>query len=625
MKCSCFFALAALALLAFTSIITAALVDGKLPASFDTAEAWNLKVERRIQFPADISQRSAYSRPAFSPDFRQLAYCVRERIDLLTSASKYTVAIRSVETWEVVKSFILPIQDFISGGLVDRFQNVVFSPDGKKLVVAPVRGFSPSPDANFLFIDVESAKLTGIRMEELATLPSLGRVSWPNLTNIYIMRGLGTEPLAIDLDNLRVFKLPAESNDPQGRGLQICRSTLYRIPEEVSTAKHDAAPLQRDLFVSSIQSPYSRVLEPKLRIPSADYNSWISWTPDLRYILFTPGDSFEEAPVFLKLGLRPTPQLDFEVNPAFLRSLTDNQRQQVKSMLTEGKRMWVTVSGRKINPLNDKLIGPDERDLRGYAFVTSLEPRLSLRYAYEFAPAEVGNVVAFVRIDDGWEWVNQVWGELAPVSGPVPSPSNTPNHIQGNETTQQTERPANVPAGDKNETLFKNHYQKAAALFTNDGSIKESLNELIEAEKLVPNTRIITTLREKINKHKPFIQASDTVTDKLLVSGALTRYAKTPALRLVDVSISSVDTEIDGQVISKRICNQLNRSGKVLASPLGVANANVTAQSNDPSQQSYFTLVGKILPATSRGTYSIELHLMRNKLSFWEWQQPVAR
>ena len=118
--------------------------------------------------------------------------------------------------------------------------------------------------------------------------------------------------------------------------------------------------------------------------------------------------------MILQLGTRPKPTLEYDVSRSD-GNITDEQRTQLIQALAEGKRIWANIYNSKLNPLNGKVIGPDESFIKGQGFLTQVEPTIRFQVTYEQMPAETSNVLAGLQVVNGWNWGNQVWGELAAI------------------------------------------------------------------------------------------------------------------------------------------------------------------------------------------------------------------
>jgi len=143
-----------------------------------------------------------------------------------------------------------------------------------------------------------------------------------------------------------------------------------------------------------------------------------------------------------------------------------------------------------------------------------------------------------------------------------------------------------------------------------------------------------------------FIQASDAMTGELLASGALDRVAKPPAVLAISRIVNSTGTQLDTDLLIKKIRVAVLQSGKAvttttmglggtaedpLAKGLQQENEFKSDAKNTPTPD--FTLSGKIIQLavkagnTSQSTYSFQLSLTDAKtgLAVWEGEKEITK
>jgi hypothetical protein len=356
-------------------------VDANADASlsFENAEAWNIKIGNVIELP---TVNISYSRPAFSHDSSRIVYAVR-------SDGHASLVVRSVKSFDVLKT--IPLEDDVFGWGYIFQMSVAYSPDDKKVVLGPVS----VGDKNLLFIDTDTRKIVGVKAGFNTASGNLIRWPEPNYITVNSYQG-------VNLETLETFTLSEEQN-------------VVKLPQQKNFVM-DCLPVanfgsvngdaQFDLRVSSRGHPYMKVLQKGV---------WgVVWSPDLRYILNGFGSAYGNSPNLIELGLCSTPALDFDVK-GLVQSLTPEQSQIIKNAFNAGKRIWLSVYDRKINPLTDKLIGPDEGNFRGQGFLTQIEPTFRFKYTFENHPAQTNNIVSSLQVDNGENWGTKVWGELVKV------------------------------------------------------------------------------------------------------------------------------------------------------------------------------------------------------------------
>jgi uncharacterized protein (TIGR02722 family) len=143
-----------------------------------------------------------------------------------------------------------------------------------------------------------------------------------------------------------------------------------------------------------------------------------------------------------------------------------------------------------------------------------------------------------------------------------------------------------------------------------------------------------------------FIQASDAMTGELLASGALDRVAKPPAVLAISRIVNSTGTQLDTDLLIKKIRVAVLQSGKAVTTttmglggtaedPLakGLQQENEFKSDAKNTRTPDFTLSGKIIQLavkagnTSQSTYSFQLSLTDAKtgLAVWEGEKEITK
>ena len=377
----------------------------KQAPSFADAEAWQVQVKETRRFPETGSRLG--SRPSFSHDFRRIAYVYfsGERSTLL-------LVVRAVGSWQMVTSITLPMDEIIS---ISPSPTPAWSPDDKK--IALLNGYNTrNRGTNVLFIDLDSSRITGVLFQ--AALPSNARLVWPNAATLRAAGFFLAPSFMLDLDTLgvrqyspQVDNVPKELTDYAGKDLQISNHKNCLV--ELKSYGFEGLGGQ-NLVVHSRHHPHTRLLlRNVVQGDGMTDDDWIFWTPDLQYVVFHPHAPFQEQPATLvRLGTTSSPMLDFAIDTA-ADSVSAEQLGQLKSAFAGGKRVWASVFERRVNPLNGRLLGPDEARFRGQGYLTQIEPTPRFRYSFEAAPARPGDVVSHFLVENTWDWGNKAWGELA--------------------------------------------------------------------------------------------------------------------------------------------------------------------------------------------------------------------
>ena len=143
-----------------------------------------------------------------------------------------------------------------------------------------------------------------------------------------------------------------------------------------------------------------------------------------------------------------------------------------------------------------------------------------------------------------------------------------------------------------------------------------------------------------------FIQASDAMTGELLASGALDRVAKPPAVLAISRIVNSTGTQLDTDLLIKKIRVAVLQSGKaVTTTTMGLGGTAEDPMAKGLQQENEFksdvkntrtpdfTLSGKIIQLavkagnTSQSTYSFQLSLTDAKtgLAVWEGEKEITK
>ena len=359
--------------------------NGLLP-SFENAEAWNIQITKKIDLGNNFL--GEIGRPAFSPDFQKLIYCIDDTKNsppsFYNNNKSASLVIQSVKSGEILKTIKLP-------DLFVPNSSVACSPDGSKVVIE-----EPHLD-KFLFVDLKTSKIISVPNKA----GSASRVVWPNIDNITVIAGGSTlyakQVHSVNLDSLAVTELPAGKNDFYSNDFPNSKykDWLFEVAEGSDYRFHN-------LLVASRDHKYSKLLlggVPGFEENDAGYisgsgqYSWLAWSPDLRYVLLGGG--------LFEISIRPTPVLEFEV-----KGLQNPQLEQMKIAFNQGKKIEADVFEPKVNPLNDKVVGPDpDNKTRGTGYIVQLEPTIKFRFTYETEkPAEFGNIISSFRSGYDLQW-----------------------------------------------------------------------------------------------------------------------------------------------------------------------------------------------------------------------------
>jgi hypothetical protein len=372
-------------------------INANTALTFDNAEAWNFIVKDTFDIPNISSQ------PSFTRDYRELLYVSAQPLSEGGVLENYQVSliVMSLDSMQVVKTIKLTER----GDYGYLGKCIACSPDGKKVVYGPVGN-----PTNLFFIDLENSRVIGVSCD-----PNINRYSdvhmyWPTPTRLDVLANYNNPSYQINLDTLDVKILPESTAKAESDvfNIQSQKNSVFDILAAWN------APL--NLNVSSRKYPYKRVLLHNI-FPNDGGAVPVIWSPDLRFVVIQKSRECYDGKMpasLVRFGLRPTPMLDFEIR-GLDQTLTPEQRQTVKSAFTAGKRIWLSVYDARINPLTDKLVGPEENNLRGQGFLTQIEPTFKFQYTYENLPAQTNNIVSSLQVDNDENWGTKVWGQLVNV------------------------------------------------------------------------------------------------------------------------------------------------------------------------------------------------------------------
>lgn len=137
-----------------------------------------------------------------------------------------------------------------------------------------------------------------------------------------------------------------------------------------------------------------------------------------------------------------------------------------------------------------------------------------------------------------------------------------------------------------------------------------------------------------------FVAAAEASVGKLLLSGALDKVPKPPAILAVSLVRNQTGQQFDTDLLTKKIRVKLNTSGKALTTTTvgldGVAEDPLAKQLQGEQQKTGvtpdFTLSGKIIETRARSgevrqsTFSFQLSLTdRRGLALWEGEEEITK
>jgi hypothetical protein len=353
----------------------------ELPTSLADAEAWNFDIVHQEKLPEESTP------PAFSPDFTLIAYSYVENMHSSASDKnppKALLVIKTIGDLKLVKTIELPTD----------VSSITFSPDKKKIACIVSGSFLIGKDKDLLFVDLDTGKITPIKLDSPWGSLMGGRLTWPNPSNLYIHQHNVNHPegKCLDLDTLKITELDDKLWDWVGKDAMVNNHKKAMLVVgwggfvDGYVGWNNSRGGNASFGIDGLTAPYGRLFFKEAYDPN--YGRY-GWTPDLK--LFYAWN--EKNCTIYQFGIRAKPNIDFQLT-GLEAALPDEKAQFIKDALAANKRILFKVFHAKRNPLNDKIIGPDRNTIRSVGMLTSLGELSNASITADFLPIANGDVAS---------------------------------------------------------------------------------------------------------------------------------------------------------------------------------------------------------------------------------------
>ncbi|MBI3881984.1 MAG: hypothetical protein HY301_18220 [Verrucomicrobia bacterium] len=372
---------------------------GKEPSSFEDAEAWNLDLGAEIIISTNVVGA------IFNHDASKLIY--------VTSVFVATRPARN--SFEPPKGYNTNKLVFYDLEKRAAFQMIILpspagclasAPDDKRVVC--VGGRAIGSGIEMLFADIESSKVIPVPIDA----PQFMTVSWPKSNVLFLHARESTSQL--NLDTLKVSDVSraehyAAINGNDGRmshkNCEIKIEMNHWVPNSG----------RFDFVINSRTKPFSKILKHNVLDPDQDRGFW-KWTPNLRYLIRLDGG--DNRLTLTPLVVRKTPQIEFPIL-GLESTLTADALSRLQNAFKAQKNTQMAIFGKKTNPLNEKVVGPNREDYKANGKIVVKEGKFWFRLINDLDPITDGDVVA--SLPNGTEfYLQDAWGMISAKKGGTP-------------------------------------------------------------------------------------------------------------------------------------------------------------------------------------------------------------
>jgi hypothetical protein len=242
---------------------------------------------------------------------------------------------------------------------------------------------------------------------------------WPSDQQLYIVGSPGMVPLdleslihgavatSLDLESLKESRLPLDVLQRLQKN-SVHQSWFDLRHKYCYIYRQEARQGEPFLVVANTDDSYSHVLVTGVY----DQHTWVV-APDLSSLVLEQSGDLR----IVYLGRRPAPVMRWRAELS-----SDETLAKLGSLLQEDRRVWATVFGPRVNPLNQRVVGPDEKLFKGYVKLVGVE-RSGVLFATTFERLQFsnGDVVSEIYAADGSLGRNlygqvtlELWGLIAP-------------------------------------------------------------------------------------------------------------------------------------------------------------------------------------------------------------------
>lgn len=331
-----------------------------------------------------LDTNSSY--PRFSPDGGQILYSKEMQSESRSQGNYQVQIIKDVKTRNTIKTF----------GKAGTSRKGTWSPDSKKVAyfATPERGMGFIGVRGKLHIfDIASGKTVQLDYQE----PAYGGfIVWAEKQEIYVLETGRYIGFSLNLETLKESQL---AKDVYSRYLKNARKDWWS-----DFNKHKYCYIYREsvkrgkpsLIVANKDDSYARVLIEGVY----DQHPYVV-APDLTSVVYARSGNLYIA----YLEKREQPITEFKI-----QILDTTLIEKIDKTLKNGTAIWGTVFGPRFNPLNNKLVGPDEKVFKGFVKFAKLDgSHFIVKTTFENMPFSNGDVISEIHSEDRSVGRNE-WG-----------------------------------------------------------------------------------------------------------------------------------------------------------------------------------------------------------------------
>lgn len=324
------------------------------------------------------------SYPRYSSDGSKILYSKQVYPKKKQPGQSFQIqVIKDVKTLKTIKAF----------GKAGTSRKGAWSPDSQKIAYfATARseiGFIGVRGKLHIF-DIASGETVKLDYQE----PAYGGfIVWAQKQEIYVLETGRHIGFSLNLETLKESNLPG---DVYQRYLKNARKDWW---SDFSTHKYcyiyreDVKRGTPSLVVANTDNSYARVLITGVY----DQHPYVV-SPDLISVVYSQNNFGRIGDLYVAyLGQRAKPRTTFKVR------LSDSAlTEKINVKLSNNVTLKGSVFGPRINPLNKKLVGPDEKVFKGYIKFTSFDgSRFIATTTFEKESFDMGDIVSEIYSEDG--------------------------------------------------------------------------------------------------------------------------------------------------------------------------------------------------------------------------------
>jgi len=333
-------------------------------------ELQNIKPSQITVASYDFISKDAWL-PKFSPDNTLLFYFDKNIdkgiiIDATTYKKKY--------------DFVFMRTD--KGIMRDMFKSIAWHPNGEKIVYLNSAG-------NPIIVDLKENKQIKLPVAFHMEIGCKNVIKWQSDSEIYF--SCGYDLFILNLDNLK--------KTPRRKLSKEDLMNIFGIGEDEYRKKQFFYKMKNlcinmisgsGITITNSSNTYRRIL---IEEPSTDKLHRYDVTSDLEKIAVIFQNRNKYGLYVAKLGLREEPKMVFNITLDKKTQLTPYQRKEFEKYF-RGATVKGKVYAPSINPLNNKVIGPDRNHFKGYVrFTKSGDVNSTVETLFEHDLIKKGDIV----------------------------------------------------------------------------------------------------------------------------------------------------------------------------------------------------------------------------------------